>query len=95
MGYKVEMRADALEEFKKLDNSVKILITKLINRLEKTDNPKAFGKQLKENLKGYWSYRVENYRIVADIQDDRLIILVISIGHRSTIYEKTDKKLNQ
>jgi len=95
MGYKVEMRADALEEFKKLDNSVRILITKLINRLEKADNPKALGKQLKENLKGYWSYRVDNYRIVADIQDDKLIILVISIGHRSTIYEKTDRKLNQ
>lgn len=45
------------------------------------------GKALKGNLKNQWRYKVGNYRIMCDIEDDKLIILVINVGHRREIYE--------
>ena len=94
MGYKVKMNFEALEDFEKLDNSVKIQITKFINRLEERENPRTLGEALKNNLVGCWRYKVDNYRIIAEIQDDKLVILMIAIGHRSTIYKIVDKRLN-
>ncbi|MBQ9887249.1 MAG: type II toxin-antitoxin system RelE/ParE family toxin [Lachnospiraceae bacterium] len=52
-----------------------------------TSDPRAHGKGLTSNRSGQWRYRVGDYRILADIQDDTLIILVIDIGHRSKIYD--------
>lgn len=51
------------------------------------DDPRRTGKALTGQFKGSWRYRVGNYRILAEIHDDELIILVIDIGHRSTAYD--------
>ena len=83
MVYKIEWRANALKEFEKLDNSVRIRISKFIDKLKKRDDPKTLGEQLEENLSGYWKYRVGNYRLIADIQDDKLIIHIITISSLS------------
>jgi len=95
MIYKVKISKEAAEDFKQLDNSTKLKIEKYLKRLDNIKSPKAFGKALKNNLTGYWRYRIENYRIIAEILNDELIILVLSVGHRSTIYKKTDKRLNR
>lgn len=54
--------------------------------LEGCCDPRRTGKALTGQFKGSWRYRVGNYRILAEIQDDRLIILLIDIGHRGMIY---------
>ena len=51
------------------------------------DNPCSRGKALTSNLSGLWRYRVGDYRILCRIHDDKLIITVIEIGHRSTVYQ--------
>ena len=50
-----------------------------------TDNPKKFGKALRYNLKGFWRYRVENYRIIAKIERDELAILIVQLYKRDKI----------
>lgn len=73
--------------FKKLDNSVKKQIRIwIINHLENNEDPKAFGKPLNANRKGYWRYRIGDYRLIAEIKDKELVLIMIDIGHRSTIY---------
>lgn len=49
-------------------------------------NPLSFGKELVGNKSGLRSYRVESYRIICQIQDEKLTILVVAVGHRKDIY---------
>lgn len=51
-----------------------------------SDNPRSYGKALTSNLSGLWRYRIGDYQIIAEIQDERFIILAVKIGHRSKIY---------
>jgi mRNA interferase RelE/StbE len=89
MTYNVETTAAFDKEFKKLDRPVqKILKAWIEKNLIDCVNPRQHGKALKGNLQEFWRYRVGDYRILAAIQDDRLIILAMSVGHRKNIYEK-------
>ena len=77
------------KEFKKLDKTVRVMITQWIKKhLMDCDNPRAFGKALVGNLKGYWRYRIGNYRLLAIIKDDELIIVAIEIEHRKNVYKR-------
>ena len=51
------------------------------------DNPQAFGKGLAGDRTGQWRYRIGDYRLIVNIQDFRLVILALSVGHRREIYE--------
>lgn len=51
-------------------------------------DPRQRGKGLTENLSGLWRYRVGDYRVICEIQADRLVVLVVRINHRSTVYKK-------
>ena len=95
MEYTIEWDGESKKNLNSLDNSVRQQVMRFINKLEKTSNPKAFGEALTGNLAGYWKYRVGDYRIVADIQDNKLVILVIAIDHRRKIYKKLNKRLNR
>jgi len=87
MKYKVIIRQKAEKQLNKLDDSMKLKIMRYIKQnLNNTDNPKKFGKALRYNLKGFWRYRVENYRIIAKIEKDELVILIVQIDKRNKIY---------
>ena len=87
MKYKVIIREKAEKQLNKLDNSIKLKIMRYIKQnLNETDNPKKFGKVLRYNLKGFWRYRVENYRIIVKIEENELLILVVQIDKRDKIY---------
>ena len=76
-------------EFKKLDKTVRVMITQWIKKhLMDCDNPRAFGKALVGNLKGYWRYRIGNYRLLTIIKDDELIIVAVEIEHRKSVYKR-------
>ena len=86
--YKV-VRTNVFDEnFKKLDNSIKILILKYLKKLETTANPRAYGKELSGNFEGLYRFRVSNYRIIGSIEDEKLVICTLTVGHRSTIYKR-------
>lgn len=76
------------KQFKKLDYSVQKTLKKWIRKnLENCFDPRATGKALTENLKGYWRYGVGDYRIIAEINDNELIIFAVSVAHRSQVYK--------
>ena len=78
----------ALRELNKLDSkSQQKILVYLEERIELDADPRRFGKRLKANLAGLWRYRVGNYRIICRIVDNELIVLVLAVGHRKTIYE--------
>ena len=86
--YKVVFSKDALKQLKKLDKSIAALIVGWIRKnLENSLYPRIHGKGLAVNRSGQWRYRVGDYRILADINDSEITILVISIGHRRDVYE--------
>ena len=87
MSYKVVKTDNFVNDFKKLDNSIKISILKYIKRLELSDNPKAYGKLLSGELSGLYRFRINNYRLITKIEDQKLIIYALGLGHRSKIYE--------
>ncbi len=88
MNFHVELTAEAMKQLKKLDKHTAALIVGWLRKnLEGCSDPRQHGKGLTANRSGQWRYRVGDYRILAEIQDEKIIVLVLSIGHRSEIYK--------
>ena len=89
MIWKVEFDDRARKELRKLDKQTQDRILKwLLANLATEEDPRRTGKSLKGRMKGLWRYRVGDYRIVSQIQDEQILILVIRIGHRRDVYDK-------
>lgn len=84
---KVEFNDKSKKDFSKLDKSIQIQILKKLKFIESLDNPKDDGKPLAGNLLGLWRYRSGDYRILTQILDDKLIVLVVKISHRKDVYK--------
>ncbi len=84
---RVEFTETAFKTLKKLDGSVQKQILKYAHELECLENPRMQGKGLTSNLAGLLRYRVVDCRMICEIKDDRLIIYVLRIGHRSEVYD--------
>ena len=88
MQYKVIYEKKAIKSLSKIDKGQQTLIISWIEKnLVNTDDPKKHGKALKGNLKEYWRYRIGNYRLLTDINDDQIKIIILNIGHRKDIYK--------
>lgn len=87
MSYNVETTERFDREFKKLDRYTQRMIKSWIDKnLVGCENPRAHGKGLTANRSGQWRYRIGDYRLICLIQDDRLLILALSVGHRREVY---------
>jgi len=87
--YQVEFLSTAQKALKKLDKPISKRIIDWINlNLVGCENPRAHGTNLINHPKGNWRYRVGDYRIIAQIQDDKIIILVVDVDKRNDIYKK-------
>ena len=87
--YHLEYSKQALKELKKLDNSVaRIIFAWLRKNIDGCENPRVHGKALSANRSGQWRYRIGNYRVLCAIEDDKVIGLVLTVGHRSTVYDE-------
>lgn len=88
MSYSVETTARFDKEFRKLDRYTQRMIKGWIDKnLVDTDNPRIHGKGLTANRSGQWRYRIGDYRLICQIDDGKLVILALTVGHRSAIYE--------
>ncbi len=88
MSYSLETTPRFDKEFKKLDNYTKRILKGWIDKyLVDCENPRQKGKSLTANLSGRWRYRIGDYRLICQIEDDKLIILALSVGHRKNIYD--------
>lgn len=88
MSYSIETTARFNKEFKKLDKYIQRMIKGWIEKnLVGEENPRRHGKGLTANRSGQWRYRIGDYRLLCHIDDVKLIILALSVGHRREIYE--------
>lgn len=87
MEYKVRFEKGARKSLKKMDPHQSRIIMGWINKnLMGTSNPREHGKALTHNHSGKWRYRVGDYRLIANINDKEITILVLEIDHRRNIY---------
>lgn len=85
--YTVEFSKRALKDLKKLDRFTAALILGWIRKnLDNCENPRLHGKGLTANHSGKWRYRIGDYRLIAQIQDEKILILVLNVGHRRDVY---------
>ncbi|SCZ76576.1 type II toxin-antitoxin system RelE family toxin [Acidaminobacter hydrogenoformans] len=85
--FKVEYTTSALKQLKKLDKQTAFFILSYIEKnLVDSENPRLHGKSLQGLLSDKWRYRVGDYRILAKIEEDRVVILIVEVGHRKDIY---------
>ena len=86
--YSVIYSDKALQQLKKLNAFTKKQIIAWIEKnLVNCDNPRVKGKGLTANRSGQWRYRIGDYRVIAEIDDNKIVILVLEVGHRSKIYD--------
>ena len=86
--WKIEFEDKAAKELRKLDHQTqKLILNFLKNKILNVDNPRSFGKPLLGDLSGLWRYRVEKYRIICNIDNDEIKILILKISHRDSVYD--------
>ena len=84
----VEFKPKALKELKKFDKKSRNRIFHFLDSLvEDFDSPRNVGKAMTGGYKGLWRYRVGDYRLICQIQDGTLVVLVAHLGHRKEVYE--------
>ena len=87
--YNVELSDRFKREFRKLDKYTQKIIRAWIDRnLVDCENPRVHEKSLTANRSGQWRYRIGDYRLICSIEDDKLVILALTVGHRSDIYKQ-------
>jgi mRNA interferase RelE/StbE len=88
MAYSVELAESADRELSKLDAQHRKRILKFLQeRVSKLEDPRSIGEALHGSQLGeFWKYRVGDYRLISKIEDDRLVVLVLRVGHRKEIY---------
>ena len=88
MKYRLLFSKRAIKELKKMDKAVSALIFAwLKKKIDGAADPRAFGKALTGDKKDMWRYRIGDYRVLADIEDENFTIIAIEIGHRRDIYK--------
>jgi mRNA interferase RelE/StbE len=79
--------ARALRDLKKLGRQAqRDVLAYLDERVADRNDPRRFGKALKADLAGLWRYRVGDYRILCQIRDRELLVLIVAVGHRREVY---------
>lgn len=88
MTWIVEFDDAARKELRKLDRQAQQeILHYLRERIATNEDPRRFGKALSRELTGLWRYRIQSYRIICNIEDQKLTVLVVRAGHRKDVYE--------
>jgi mRNA interferase RelE/StbE len=88
MAWTVEFLPQAARELRKLDRPVAARLLRFLEeRVRRAEDPRSIGEPLRgERLGAYWKYRVGDYRLICSIQDQRIVVTVVRIGHRRDVY---------
>lgn len=86
--FHVEWTERAKKQLHKLDRDIAEMILRWVHKnLDNCTNPYQHGKGLSANRSGQWRYRIGDYRLICDIENDKLCICVVEVGHRKNIYD--------
>lgn len=87
MAWTIDYTQTALNQLRKLDKqSARRILDFLDERVAQRDDPRSTGKALTGPLGGLWRYRVGDFRVICEIQDGELRVLVIELGNRREVY---------
>lgn len=86
MDWIIEFDKKAKKEFSSLSKPIQKQIDKFLLKLIKSENPRIFGEALKGNLQPFWRYRIGHYRLICQINDKEITVLILAVGHRKEIY---------
>ena len=92
MAWRIDFTRNADKAMRKLDKGVAARVFDELDEIAKLEDPRSRGKALTGNLAGVWRYRVGDYRILCDINDGRLVILVVDVAHRREVYKQRQKE---
>jgi mRNA interferase RelE/StbE len=84
--WQIEWDERARKELRSLDKGIQRRIFSYL-RERTTENPRNFGKQLSGNMAGLWRYRIEDFRVICRLEDEKLTVVVVAVGHRKEIYD--------
>jgi mRNA interferase RelE/StbE len=88
LAWTIEYTETALKKLEKLDRqTARSILDYLDDRIAPSASPRIYGKPLTGSLKGRWRFRVGDYRLICRIKDNKVIVLVIDLGHRRHIYD--------
>lgn len=88
MAWTIEVSEKAFRALRKMDKQTARRIRNELSEIAKLEDPRSRGKALTGNLAGVWRYRVGDYRILCDIEDGRLVILVVDVAHGREVYKR-------
>ena len=89
MAWNIEFIPAAAKEIKKLGKAEAArIIATLETRIAALEDPRSLGSALTGELGGLWRWRIGDYRVIARIEDERITILVVRIGHRREVYRR-------
>ena len=87
LGWTVEISDVALKAIGKLDRAVQLRIFDFLEgKLLGSDDARKLGHALRGDQRGLWRYRVGDYRLICSLEDARLVVLVLQVGHRREVY---------
>lgn len=86
MAWRVEIDKDVQRSMRKLDKQVAKSDHGEAEEVSQLEDPRSTGKALVGNMAGLWRYRVGDYRIICDIEDEVLVVLVVDVAHRREVY---------
>ncbi|OWN29762.1 addiction module toxin RelE [Corynebacterium diphtheriae bv. gravis] len=87
MAWEISFSPRAVKSFKKLDTGEQRRVSKFLREVGALEDPRLRGKALTANKSVLWRWRVGDYRIIADIVDARVVVVVVDVGHRSKVYD--------
>lgn len=87
MAWEIKLKSKATKSLNRLDRVTQDKIRQFFKRLALQDNPRLQGKALTGKYAGLWRYRVGDYRLICHIEDEKVTILVLELGHRKDIYK--------
>jgi mRNA interferase RelE/StbE len=87
LAWQIELAGAASKQLARLDPmAARRFLRFLRERIEPADDPRQWGKALKDQASPLWRYRVGNYRLVCELKDDVMVVLVVRVGHRREVY---------
>ena len=88
MAWKIEFDSEAENDLKKIDREIQRRILRYLReRIATEKDPRRFGAPLRRELSGLWKYRLGDYRIICRIEEKKVVVYVIRVGHRKEIYK--------
>lgn len=87
MAWTIEFAPGVEKELKKIGKAeARRILDYLRDRVATSDDPRQLGKPLRGELTEYWRYRVGDYRVICELRDGALVVLVVRVGHRKDVY---------